>query len=89
MGFNYYPSCPEPELTFGLSSHSDFGSITIMMQDEVEGLQVRRKDNWVNVKPIPNSFIVMLGDQIEVQHLYSSIKLYRFVHNRRFGHFIL
>ncbi|KAI5084419.1 hypothetical protein GOP47_0000588 [Adiantum capillus-veneris] len=66
MGFNYYPACPEPDLTFGLSSHSDFGSLTIIMQDEVKGLQVRRGDAWIDVAPVPNAFTVILGDQIEI-----------------------
>ncbi|KAI5063366.1 hypothetical protein GOP47_0021913 [Adiantum capillus-veneris] len=66
MGFNYYPTCPDPDLTFGLSSHSDFGSLTIIMQDEVQGLQVRKGNAWIDVVPIPNSFIVLLGDQVEI-----------------------
>ena len=61
MGMNYYPT----ELTFGLSSHSDFGTITLLMQD-VEGLQVKKGDKWINVPVIPNSFVVLLGDQVEV-----------------------
>ena len=65
MGMNYYPTCPQPELTFGLSSHSDFGTITLLMQD-VEGLQVKKGDKWINVPVIPNSFVVLLGDQVEV-----------------------
>ena len=65
IGMNYYPTCPQPELAFGLSSHSDFGSITLLMQD-AEGLQVKKGDEWVNVKVIPNSFIVLIGDQLEV-----------------------
>ena len=65
MAINYYPPCPQPELTFGLSSHSDFGSITILMQDVV-GLQVKKGDQWINVKPIPNAFVILIGDQLEV-----------------------
>ena len=65
MGMNCYPTCPQPELAFGLSSHSDFGSITLLIQD-AEGLQVKKGDEWVNVKVIPNSFIVLIGDQLEV-----------------------
>ncbi|MCO5610970.1 hypothetical protein L7F22_065217 [Adiantum nelumboides] len=66
MGFNYYPACPNPDLTLGLSSHSDLGSLTIIMQDEVKGLQVRRGDVWIDVVHVPNSFIVLLGDQLEI-----------------------
>lgn len=64
---NYYPKCPQPDLTFGLSPHSDPGAMTILLADnQVSGLQVRKDDNWVTVKPVPNAFIVNIGDQIEV-----------------------
>ncbi|XP_020271527.1 probable 2-oxoglutarate-dependent dioxygenase At3g111800 [Asparagus officinalis] len=48
---NFYPKCPQPELTLGLSSHSDPGGITVLLPDDrVKGLQVRRGDAWVTVK---------------------------------------
>ncbi|XP_059066717.1 protein DMR6-LIKE OXYGENASE 1-like [Cryptomeria japonica] len=37
---NYHPSCPNPDLTFGVVSHSDPGGITVLMQGDVSGLQV-------------------------------------------------
>jgi isopenicillin N synthase-like dioxygenase len=63
---NYYPACPEPDLTLGLSSHSDPGGITFLLQDNIPGLQVRKNDAWVSVKPIPDAFVVNLGDQMQV-----------------------
>ncbi|KAF5747626.1 leucoanthocyanidin dioxygenase-like [Tripterygium wilfordii] len=68
MRANFYPKCPQPDLTLGLSSHSDPGGITLLLPDEnVAGLQVRRADgSWVTVKPVPNAFIVNIGDQIQV-----------------------
>ncbi|CAK8538316.1 unnamed protein product [Lathyrus sativus] len=64
---NFYPKCPQPELTLGLSSHSDPGGMTILLpDDEVNGLQVRKNDNWITVKPLRNAFIVNIGDQIQV-----------------------
>ena len=64
---NFYPKCPQPDLTLGLSPHSDPGGITLLLPDEnVPGLQVRRGNNWITVKPVPNSFIVNIGDQIQV-----------------------
>lgn len=66
---NFYPKCPQPDLTLGLSSHSDPGGLTLLLPDEnVAGLQVRRGDSWITVKPVPNSFIVNIGDQTEVQN---------------------
>lgn len=76
---NFYPKCPQPDLTLGLSSHSDPGGITLLLPDEtVPGLQVRRGNNWITVKPIPNSFIVNVGDQIQV-HSVSFTKISYFL----------
>lgn len=70
---NYYPKCPQPELTLGLSSHSDPGGITLLLpDDQVHGLQVRKGDNWITVKPVRNAFIVNIGDQIQVNYYYNS-----------------
>uniref|UniRef100_A0A5B6ZRS8 Fe2OG dioxygenase domain-containing protein n=1 Tax=Davidia involucrata TaxID=16924 RepID=A0A5B6ZRS8_DAVIN len=64
---NFYPKCPQPDLTLGLSPHSDPGGMTLLHPDDhVSGLQVRRGDDWVTVKPVPNAFIVNLADQIQV-----------------------
>ncbi|GMN40315.1 hypothetical protein TIFTF001_009538 [Ficus carica] len=74
---NFYPKCPQPDLTLGLSSHSDPGGITLLLPDEnVPGLQVRRGNNWITVKPVPNSFIVNIGDQIQVlsNAIYKSVE---------------
>ncbi|CAE6131353.1 unnamed protein product [Arabidopsis arenosa] len=66
MAFNYYPPCPEPELTYGLPGHKDPTVITVLLQDQVSGLQVFKDDKWVAVNPIPNTFIVNIGDQMQV-----------------------
>lgn len=66
MALNYYPPCPEPELTYGLPGHTDPNLITVLLQDEVPGLQVLRHGRWSAVNPIPNTFIVNIGDQMQV-----------------------
>ncbi|KDP24441.1 hypothetical protein JCGZ_25005 [Jatropha curcas] len=74
---NFYPKCPQPDLTLGLSPHSDPGGMTILLPDEnVSGLQVRRGDNWVTVNPAPNAFIINIGDQIQVlsNAIYKSVE---------------
>ncbi|XP_022769765.1 protein DMR6-LIKE OXYGENASE 2-like [Durio zibethinus] len=66
MAINYYPPCPEPELTYGLPVHADPNVITILLQDDVPGLQVRKDGKWIAVNAIPYTFIVNIGDQIQV-----------------------
>lgn len=66
MALNYYPPCPQPELTFGLPGHADPNALTILLQDDVPGLQVLKDGKWVAIHPIPNTFIVNIGDQIQV-----------------------
>lgn len=74
---NFYPKCPQPDLTLGLSPHSDPGGITLLLPDtDIPGLQIRRGNNWLTVNPIPNAFIVNVGDQIQVlsNAIYKSVE---------------
>ncbi|KAK6281501.1 hypothetical protein POUND7_015326 [Theobroma cacao] len=76
---NYYPPCPDPELTLGLNVHTDLNALTIVKQSEgVTGLQVIREGKWVAVESIPNAFVINLGDQIQVL----SNGRYKSVHHR-------
>ncbi|GJR58895.1 DMR6-like oxygenase 2-like protein [Tanacetum coccineum] len=67
IALNYYPPCPQPDLTYGLPGHSDLNLLTILLQaDDVSGLQVMKDGKWVVVDPVPNTFIINVGDQIQV-----------------------
>jgi len=66
MVINHYPSCPNPDLTVGLPGHSDLDGITVLMQDDVSGLQVLKNGKWVAVEPLAKAFVVNLGDQLQV-----------------------
>jgi len=69
MRINYYPPCPQPELVMALNPHSDGGGLTILLQaNEMEGLQVKKDGMWIPIKPLPNAFIINLGDMLEVSH---------------------
>ncbi|KAK4597922.1 hypothetical protein RGQ29_015442 [Quercus rubra] len=64
---NFYPPCPDPELTLGLAVHTDLNALTVLQQSAgVTGLQVIKDGKWVAVDPIPNAFVINLGDQIQV-----------------------
>ncbi|GFQ03852.1 thebaine 6-o-demethylase [Phtheirospermum japonicum] len=68
MRLNHYPACPAPQLALGLGRHKDAGAMTILAQDEIGGLEVKRKldGEWVFVKPITDAYIVNVGDLIQV-----------------------
>jgi isopenicillin N synthase-like dioxygenase len=72
MTVNCYPACPQPELTLGMPSHSDYGLFTFVLQDHVEGLQVMHDGRWLTIDPIPGSFVVNVGDHLEVRTYYYS-----------------
>ncbi|KAM7268061.1 hypothetical protein ACFE04_010227 [Oxalis oulophora] len=66
MAVNYYPPCPEPELTYGLPGHTDPNFLTILLQDlDVCGLQVLKGAKWVAVNPHPDAFVINIGDQLQ------------------------
>ncbi|CAN1746361.1 2-oxoglutarate-dependent dioxygenase 11 [Linum perenne] len=65
---NYYPPCKESTKVMGLTPHSDPGGLTLLTQvnNDVQGLQIRKDGEWVPVVPIPSAFIVNIGDMIEI-----------------------
>lgn len=64
---NYYPPCPEPRKAIGFTPHSDADALTILFQlNDTQGLQVRKDGNWVPVTPLPDAFVVNIGDIMEV-----------------------
>lgn len=73
MVLNCYPPCPQPELTFGMPPHSDYGFVTLVLQDEVEGLQIMSENRWHTVQPVPNSFVVNVGDHLEVNDMFMQV----------------
>ncbi|KAF6166818.1 hypothetical protein GIB67_005694 [Kingdonia uniflora] len=63
---NLYPPCPQPELAMGIPPHSDHGCLTLLMQNEVGGLQLKHNGHWVQVNAIPKSYLVNTADHIEI-----------------------
>jgi isopenicillin N synthase-like dioxygenase len=59
----HYPTQREEEGLFGSAPHTDYGFITLLAQDDVGGLEVKNKaGDWVPAPPIPDSFVMNVGD---------------------------
>ncbi|CAN1279570.1 1-aminocyclopropane-1-carboxylate oxidase homolog 1 [Linum perenne] len=63
---HYHPPCPQPELTLGSTKHQDDDFITVLLQDDIGGLQVLHQDQWVDVPPLPGSLVVNIGDLLQL-----------------------
>jgi isopenicillin N synthase-like dioxygenase len=52
----------------GVGSHADYGFVTLLLQDEVGGLEVLPPgtSQWLPVEPLPGALVVNLGEMLEV-----------------------
>lgn len=50
-----------------LGEHTDPGTITLLMQDDVGGLQAwSRDDDWFDVEPVDGTIVINMGDMMQV-----------------------
>ena len=67
LRYLHYPPQPkdsDEKLSRGIGAHTDFGSVTLLMQDGVDGLQVWEKSTseWLDVAPTKGAYVVNLGN---------------------------
>jgi isopenicillin N synthase-like dioxygenase len=63
----HYPPLPAggaPD-RWSVGEHTDYGLITILGQDASGGLEVRGPEGWIAAPPVPDGFVVNLGDMLE------------------------
>lgn len=71
---NFYPICPNPELTLGAVRHSDMCILTVLLQDDVGGLYVKleedtldgKKGEWIEIPPAKGALVVNVGDSLQI-----------------------
>ncbi len=73
---NYYPlhdplepagaASVTPLGDMALHHHSDAGALTILLQDDVGGLQVCTDDGWVDVTPLDTALVVNVADMMQI-----------------------
>ena len=68
---NYYPPCPEPELTMGTTKLSDPDFLILLLQDHIGGLQIEYQNNWIVAPPLPGAPLVGIGDLLQASLCFS------------------
>lgn len=65
---HYPPDNSRDERQLGAGAHTDFGAITLLMQDECGGLQVwnAQGETWVDVEPRRDAYVVNVGDMLQM-----------------------
>ncbi|XP_031283093.1 gibberellin 2-beta-dioxygenase 8-like [Pistacia vera] len=76
LRMNRYPPCPLSFDVYGLMPHTDSDFLTILYQDQVGGLQLRKDGKWLSVKPNPEVLIINIGDLFQAlsNGVYKSIE---------------
>jgi isopenicillin N synthase-like dioxygenase len=65
LNYERRPGTPEPlHDQQRLGAHTDFGVMTLLLADEVPGLQVRRNEQWHDVVPPPGTLVCNIGDML-------------------------
>ena len=52
----------------GVGAHKDYGFLALLHQDDVGGLQVQvpGTDEWLDAAPVPDGYVVNIGEMLEV-----------------------
>jgi isopenicillin N synthase-like dioxygenase len=61
--FNYPP--PRDPADWGVGEHTDYGLLTVLLQDDAGGLEVRSRSRWVPAPPVPDSLVCNIGDMLD------------------------
>ncbi|MFI9555356.1 isopenicillin N synthase family dioxygenase [Nonomuraea endophytica] len=71
--FHYPPSEPDTD-GWGVGEHTDYGLLTLLLQDANGGLQVHTPGGWISAPPVPGTFVCNIGDMLDklTGGLYSS-----------------
>ncbi len=63
--FNYPPPADLGLGLWGVGEHTDYGLLTILLQDDAGGLEVRSRSRWVPAPPVVGSFVCNIGDMLD------------------------
>lgn len=62
----HYPGRDIAEDEQGVGAHKDGGFLTLLLQDRQAGLQIETESGWVTAEPMRGSFVVNIGELLEL-----------------------
>lgn len=62
--FNYPPSTQDGDC-WGVGEHTDYGLLTLLAQDQHNGLEVYSQNRWISAPPIENYLVCNIGDMLD------------------------
>jgi len=65
LRFFHYPPEPEAAGRWGVGEHTDYGLLTLLLQDDVGGLEVKTRAGWIDVPPLDGALVVNVGDMFD------------------------
>ncbi|MFN0253608.1 MAG: 2OG-Fe(II) oxygenase family protein, partial [Kofleriaceae bacterium] len=60
--FHYPPTRGD---AWGVGEHTDYGILTLLLQDDVGGLEVKSRGEWIAVPPQPGALVCNIGDMLD------------------------
>ncbi|MEU4234925.1 2-oxoglutarate and iron-dependent oxygenase domain-containing protein [Nonomuraea sp. NPDC026600] len=63
--FHYPPAEPDETDAWGVGEHTDYGLLTLLLQDGNGGLQVHTTRGWIDAPPLPGTFVCNIGDMLD------------------------
>jgi polar amino acid transport system ATP-binding protein len=63
--FNYPAPASSTVGQWGVGEHTDYGLLTMLLQDENGGLEVKSNGRWIDAPPIPGTFVCNIGDMLD------------------------
>lgn len=62
----HYPAVEGSESDQGVGAHKDTGVVTLLyIEPGSSGLQVETGHGWIDVEPVPDTYVVNIGEQLE------------------------
>ena len=61
-----YPGRDATQSDQGVGAHKDSGFLTLLLQGTQGGLQVETESGWIDAAPVPGTFIVNVGEVLEM-----------------------